>query len=321
MMVPWGAQTRHMNFASKKLNGFYKDSDLTDREKRLIAENSRLKKRNKRLNGAMLFLVNHVEKRLPFFNARVREANAAKEKVAQKVAPNRITPSPKPQKERKQIIGEAWTPENLNRTKQPRRKDPLSMQQIFAEKKREREESADDTDISNVVFVDQPTEPKTNDATLKKAPLYERSKAEKEEAETSEATQNNVTKLEQEIAESVEVVTVTPAAKEDTDLTPDLAPEEVNILAAPTREKKQDVFHPQPAELLNERKDRKPSAEEASRAYMAVSVASTPVPKTEVLDKQEVSDMDGKDIIADQVARENEVLRAAMLRRVNRLRW
>jgi hypothetical protein len=185
----------------------------------------------------------------------------------------------------------------------------------------------DDTDISNVVFVDKPAEPKTDELALKKAPLYERAKAEKEDAETELGTettkgiQDNLTEAQPAKPESVDVVSVAPAAIEDIDLTPDLAPEEVNILAAPTRDRKQDIFHPQPSELMGDRKDRKPSAEEASRAYMAVSVASTPVPKTEILDKDEISKMDEKDIIADQVARENEILRAAMLRRVNRLRW
>ncbi|WP_025897917.1 hypothetical protein [Sneathiella glossodoripedis] len=315
-----------MNFASKKLNGFYKEPEnLTDREKRLIAENQRLKKRNKRLSGAMLYLVTHVEKRLPFFNAGIKAAKEAKQRLKTTPIENVKPPETeqvRPKKPaRKKIVGEAWTPENLNNT--TRRKDPPSMQQILASKKRDREPSEDDTDISNVVFVD-PKETLPAQETTKKTPLYERAQAAREATAPDDTDAVEETLPTEEISSEVSIATeetVATSSNDPTLLTPDLAPEEMNILAAPTRDKAQDIFHPQPSELMEGSDDIKPSAKEASRAYMAVSVAATPVPNINRVEKEEVSELDEDDLIIDQVARQNEVLRAAMLRRVNRLRW
>lgn len=327
-----------MNFASKKLNGFYKDpDDLTVREQRLIAENKRLTKRNKRLSGAMVYLVGHIEKRLPFFNSKLKKSEKSTPSLPltdPTAAPKKASPvqatAPKPA--RKKIIGQAWTPENLNSAstpspKQPRRKDPLSMQQIFADKKRERENLAQaDTDISEVVFVDRPSEKPIEKRTDKK-PLYDRAQAAKEtiipqtpkepEILADSVDDDQPSQIEET---PVETVVVTTDETEAT-LTPELAPEEMNILAAPTRDKKQDVFQPQPSELITDRQDKKTSARDASLAYMAVAVAAKPVPTTEILTDDDTNEMNEHDIIADQVARQNDVMRAAMLRRVNRLRW
>ncbi len=294
-----------MNFASKKLNGYYKNSEaLTTRERKLLAENTRLKKRNKRLSGAMLYLVGHIEKRLPFFTSqesptpKIELSPAPQKESAAKKAP--------PQKTKKKIIGKTWTPENLNQAPQKsRNKDPLSMQQIFADKKRARDEQRQSkVDATEVDIVD---------TAVSKPSLYERSQAVKKEIAAPEVEETNIQEVEEVIIASAEPI--------HDDVTPHLAPEEMNILAAPTKDKKQDVFHPQPSEMYTERAPEKKTARDASNAYMAISVAAKPVPKAEILSNTDLDEIAADEAIAEQVAQQNEVMRAAMLRRVNRLRW
>ena len=95
----------------------------------------------------------------------------------------------------------------------------------------------------------------------------------------------------------------------------------MNILAAPTKDKKQDIFYPQPSEILTEREPERTTARDASNAYKAIAVAAKPVPKTEILSSADLDEIAEDEAIAEQVAQQNEVMRAAMLRRVNRLRW
>ena len=303
-----------MNFASKKLNGYYKNSEaLSTREAKLLAENTRLKKRNKRLSGAMLYLVGHIEKRLPFFNNQA--SSAAKAKLELSPQKESVAPKTPVQKTKKKIIGKTWTPENLNQAPQKtRRKDPLSMQQIFADKKRARDElRLNDIDSSEVVMVE--------DAASKPS-LYERSQAAKEDPTPSPAQETKPHDHTKETAEQeAEEVLVATAEPQADDLTPDLAPEEMNILAAPTKDKKQDIFHPQPSEMLTEREPEKTTARDASNAYMAIAIAAKPVPKAEILSSTDLDEIAADEAIAEQVAQQNEVMRAAMLRRVNRLRW
>lgn len=294
-----------MNFAGKNLNRFLDSSELTAREKRLLAENKRLKKRNKRLSSAMVFLVTHVEKRLPFFNAaaKAQETPPLSSPEAPKAAP-----TPRPPKRKKKIIGEAWQPEKLEAhikkadEKRPRRKDPLSMHQIFADKKKEKTETGEET--SPVVpFPSNDIEP----AVIENAP---------QEQEPIEI-------YEEDLPEETEVIVLSAEPADEDGITPELAPEEMNILAAPTKEKHQDVFHPQPSEILTEREEKQTSAQEASMAYMAVSAVSKPVPDqgVEILSDDDADLPREEDTISHEIAQQSEVMRAAMLRRVNRLRW
>ena len=336
--MPGGAYTLQMNFAGNKLNGFYKETnDLSVRERKLIAENKRLKKRNRRLSGAMVYLVGHIEKRLPFFNSKLKDSQKSTPPlpISDPASPKKkqsLPKTPSPKQVSRKIIGQAWTPENLNRAtpntpNQSRRKDPLSMQQIFADKKRERDDRAEtDVDISEVVFDDKSLAQNT-EVQGDKTPLYDRAQAAKEASTEDQTEQSDAPSTSAqnnpptpETKETIEIAQLVPDDA-DTDLTPALAPEEVNILAAPTRDKKQDVFQPQPSEVITDREVKKTSAREASLAYMAVSVAAKPVPTTEILTDDDISGMDENEIIADQVAHQNDVMRAAMLRRVNRLRW
>ncbi len=304
-----------MNFASKKLNGYYKNSEaLTTREAKLLAENTRLKKRNKRLSGAMLYLVGHIEKRLPFFNNQT--SPAANVKLSSPPKKESIASKPTPQKTRKKIIGTTWTPENLNQVPQkPRRKDPLSMQQIFADKKRAKDElRRSEIDAAEVVIVDE---------AVSKPSLYERSQAAKEDtiAPDTEENPTDHNRRNDTIEQEADEVLIATAEPPTEDLTPNLAPEEMNILAAPTKDKKQDIFYPQPSEILTEREPERTTARDASNAYKAIAVAAKPVPKTEILSSADLDEIAEDEAIAEQVAQQNEVMRAAMLRRVNRLRW
>lgn len=303
-----------MNFASKKLNGYYKNSEaLSTREAKLLAENTRLKKRNKRLSGAMLYLVGHIEKRLPFFNNQT--SPATKVKLSPPPQKESVAPKAPLQKTKKKIVGKTWAPQNLNQAPQkPRRKDPLSMQQIFADKKRARDElQQSDIDGSEVVIVED---------AANKPSLYERSQAAKADT-TAPVAQETIphTPPNEAVELEAEEILVATAEPQTGDLTPDLAPEEMNILAAPTKDKKQDIFHPQPSEMLTERKPEKTTARDAANAYMAISVAAKPVPKAEILSNADLDEIAADESIAEQVAQQNEVMRAAMLRRVNRLRW
>jgi len=305
-----------MNFASKKLNKFHTGSgSLTAREKYLIAENGKLKKRNKRLSSAMLFLVGAVEKRLPFFNSKLRANDASNMPPKSTLPKNKADDEARPltprkeltkrtlpvraQPKKRKIVGEAWQPENLNipeplKPKQPRRKDPLSMQQIFAAKKLNQNNRETPVPES----VKRPTLPESPPA----------GDAEPMEVPSLDLKPDEIFTAEEVIA-----------------ITPDLAPHEVSILAAPTKdqekEKRLDVFHPQPSEIMTDREDKKTTARDASLAYLAVSVAAKPVPKTEVLTDLDDSDIIDNESLEKQVAQQNEMMRAAMLRRVNRLRW
>ena len=285
-----------MNFAGKKLNGFYNNTGtVSAREKHLIAENKKLKRKNKRLSSAMLYLVGHIETRLPFWKSK-----STPKKEDQKPLPLTLeeTPRKKPiqaKQKKKKIIGKTWMPENLDEKrietpKSARRNNPLSMHQIFADKKRDRIEAAS-REPEVVKFptpLDAIPEPSQIPETVSEPPVL----------------------LAEEMADDDAVM-----------LTPALAPDEVSLLAAPTQDKKMDVIHPQPSEIIGEHEDKKMSAKEASMAYLAVSVVAKPVPKSNILTVLDKSEIAEHDALEKQVAQQNEMMRAAMLRRVNRLRW
>ncbi len=261
-----------MNFASKKLTGFYANTtDISAREKALLVENRKLKKKNKRLSTAMLYLVDQIETRLPIWSGKKTEKTARP--AAKLVKPVATAP---PVAQKKKIVGTTWKPEKIDYTpglspSEQRRSEPLSMQQIFAGKKKAKEKT-----------VEKVTPEIQNSPSRSPAPKP------------------------QIVAHPV----IQPATNE---LSPDLAPEEVSLLAIPKKDTSKETPLPPSSETLVEREPKKTSAHEASSAYLAVSIASSPVPEAE-----EVEDSND---IESQVALQNEMMREAMLRRVNRLRW
>lgn len=247
-----------MNFASKKLNGFYTSAQrIPSREEQLLAENQSLKKKNKRLSTAMIYLVDQIEVRLPLWSPK--PPVVAKKKIR--------PPEPK-------IIGEAKKPKkHLSIPEQNMingRSAPLSLQQIFADKKR-------------------PTASKA-------PPLMQSALAQ-----------------EAEIPKASPLVIEAAQPEEDVKNELNLAPEEIFLLAAPTKEKAKDPQVLNSSENLVERVAKKISAQEASLAYLAVSVAASPVPDTK--------ELDNGDVIESKASMQNKIMREAMLRRVNRLRW
>ncbi|WP_169543235.1 hypothetical protein [Sneathiella aquimaris] len=263
-----------MNFVSKKLKNQYSNvSELSDRERKLLAENKKLKRKNKRLSTAMLYLVDQIETRLPLFTAQKPP------KVLPKKEPDPI-PSPAKTRLKRNVSSITWTPEKLDDSQRPqRRRTPLSMQQIFASKNSEKSltppERADDR--------------KTAESPLaKKTPLAEK--------QASLAA-----KLKPEVpAETIQ--------------TPDLAPEEMSLLASPTKERPKDLTKIQPTEVFVKLEQKTVSALEASQSYRAVSIASAPVPDVKTAEDEE-------DEAEKKLLRQNNMMREAMLRRVNRLRW
>ncbi len=309
-----------MNFAGRKLK--YKDEiagDLTPREKRLLAENQKLKKKNKRLSSAMLFLVDHIEAKLPFLNRTAAPVAAkpttpvkAEAKVAplppkkvplaeriEKAQPKPAKKAPPPPPKKPKIVGKAWQPERLDEPSQPVKMKkptrPLSMHQIFAEKKKERDEPAATAKPIKPKQIAQPVEVK-------------------EDTPAVVETMPKPTKVETTSSNDVEVISHTP----------DLAPDEMNILAAPRDQKPERSLAS--SEFLPERNEKKTSAEEASLAYLAVSSVSKPVPELSQIKDEESDDLiidhdEQNNIAIAQAAQQNSMMREAMLRRVNRLRW
>ena len=310
-----------MNFAGRKLK--YKDDiaeDLTPREKRLLAENQKLKKKNKRLSSAMLFLVDHIEAKLPFLNrtttttppvatkepvkkeAKVTPLSPKKVPLAERVEkaqPKPIQKAPPPPPKKPKIVGKAWQPERLDEPAQPVKMKkptrPLSMHQIFEEKKKEREESL----AAKEALEPQETVQSTETA-----------------EDLKPATQTSTAPETKEIIASTEVEAISH--------TPELAPDEMNILAAPRDQKSERSLAS--SEFLPERKEKKTSAEEASLAYLAVSSVSKPVPELTRLNDEDSDDLvidhdEQNNIAVAQAAQQNTMMREAMLRRVNRLRW
>ncbi|MBO6825325.1 MAG: hypothetical protein JJ879_03925 [Sneathiella sp.] len=309
-----------MNFAGRKFKYVNNTAeDLTPREKRLLAENNKLKKRNKRLSTAMLFLVDQVEARLPFLNGPTPakttktpsnapyqpNGDSKKPSLAERVesrseaAQSPKTPAEKPapvasrrpKEVKPQIIGTAWTPEKLEPARkapaEPKPTRPLSIQEVFAEKKKDRDGAEQIDDGVTIPEIPEAAAPPPPDAT----------------------------------ESALEPAQAEPQA--DAPHTPDLAPEEMDILAAPTRDKETNTGIAS-SELIKARKEETKSAAEASMAYRAVSTVSRPVPED---DLKLVEDSD--DVIIDQKdtptlaarAAQHNVMREAMLRRVNRLRW
>jgi len=307
-----------MNFAGRNLKYVNTATgNLSPRERTLLAENKKLKRRNKRLSSAMLFLVDHVEARLPFLNGPSKEKSQTKTPSAEVYQPSgrskkptlaeRVekheeiksattssleekTRPPSPQKEVKQtIVGTAWTPEKLEPSREaptnPTPTRPLSIQQVFAEKKKSREEQVDDG-VSIPEIPEAATPP----------------------VEASISTESPADESVENAAHHA----------------PELAPEERDILAAPTREKTSGGALAS-SEIIKARKEEKKSAAEASMAYQAVSTVSRPVPE----DIKSNSSEDNQEMILDEEenpsltarAAQHNVMREAMLRRVNRLRW
>lgn len=298
--MPRGHNSRKMNFAGKKLNGFYNNTgDLSVREKRLLAENRKLKKKNKRLSSAMLYLVGHIEARLPIWNTKAKAALQKSETpspVAEEKPRRKLVKPVQPKK--KKIIGKTWKPEHLEQNIEDRpqkklRKNSLNIQQIFGDKKQLEEKLAKSVGKTSEVVKFQPPE--------------------KNEPETPQVVELSA---EPEIIEAEEISSDTHS-----DLTPNLAPEEVSLLAAPIKDRKMDIIHPHSSEVIGEQDDLKTSAKEASMAYLAVSVAAKPVPKSDVITVLDDNEIAEADLLEKQVAQQNEMMRAAMLRRVNRLRW
>ncbi len=87
---------------------------------------------------------------------------------------------------------------------------------------------------------------------------------------------------------------------------PKLEPHEIDILRSPTQEKKTSKSEKSGDENDVPREAEKTSAQQAAEAYEAVAVVSTPVPEENILKNGVVDD---------------DPYRAAMRRRVNRLRW
>lgn len=240
---------------------------MSDRERALLSENSKLKKRNKRLSNAMLYLVRQVEIRLPLLSKRKQEE--------QKPEPIR---SLSPQRLKKNVIGKTWKPEKLD-PQPPLKKhaSPLTMQQIFAKKA-----------ISESTAKQQETVP---------------------QEETTDLTSSTIQEPEARALEISNELDIPPISH-----TPDLAPEEMTLLASPTRDNTKELTHLMPNELFSKREAQKVSSEEASQTYRAVSIASAPVPEIDDLE-QAVEEEEQK------LVRQNNMMREAMLRRVNRLRW
>lgn len=268
-----------MNFAGKKLNGYYSDaSDISAREKVLLAENKKLKSKNKRLSTAMLYLVDQIEIRLPFWTSK-KSKPTAPASVAAQPAP---TPMPKPVK--RKIVGKAWMPEKIDYTPgvpiaTPRRNRPLNIHEIFSKRNQEKA-------------------PALKTDTLKTPQSMKVDPTEKEELEIE---------LEQEAIQKK------TSPQPSNGLSPDLAPEEVNLLAAPKKDNYREITERLSSEQLIEREEKKTSAKEASLTYLAVSMASSPVP--------EHKELNDENTIEHQVAVQSDIMREAMLRRVNRLRW
>ncbi len=254
-----------MNFASKKLSEYYSTTaSISDREKALLAENKKLRQKNKRLSTAMLYLVDQIEIRLPFWNARKKKETEAEKPI----------PAPAIKRVKKNVIGKVWKPEKLGPPGQMKKHSaPLSMHQLFAEKKNIRPETPKEKPISVENLAEEPQiETVLPEQTVKVA-------------ETTERPQ-----------------------------TPELAPEEMNLLASPTKDKAKELTSMSPAELFIKPEQKKTSLQEASQTYMAVSMASSPVPSA---DEQ----LDDEEKIEQQLVQQNNMMREAMLRRVNRLRW
>lgn len=255
-----------MNFAGKKLGDHYKGSaKMSDRERALLAENTKLKKRNKRLSTAMLYLVKQVEVRLPLLSKKKQEKP--------KVEPIR---SLSPQRLKKNVIGKTWKPEKLDSISPVKKHAaPLTMQQIFAKK----------------------PAPETEPEKAEAVPQQEM------------AVPSTIQEPEARALEISNELDIPPISH-----TPDLAPEEMTLLASPTKDNTKELTHLMPNELFTKREDKKISSQEASQTYRAVSIASAPVPEIDDLE-QAVEEEEQK------LVRQNNMMREAMLRRVNRLRW
>jgi len=255
-----------MNFAGKKLGDHYKGSTkMSDRERALLAENTKLKKRNKRLSTAMLYLVKQVEVRLPLLGKKKQEEP--------KVEPIR---SLSPQRLKKNVVGKTWKPEKLDPISSVKKHAaPLTMQQIFAKK---------------------PT-PEIEPEKTEAVPQQEM------------AVPSTIQEPEARALEISNELDIPPISH-----TPDLAPEEMTLLASPTKDNTKELTHLMPNELFTKREDKKISSQEASQTYRAVSIASAPVPEIDDLE-QAVEEEEQK------LVRQNNMMREAMLRRVNRLRW
>ncbi|MCG8492493.1 MAG: hypothetical protein MI743_12815 [Sneathiellales bacterium] len=257
-----------MNFAGKKLSDHYTGSTkMSKRERALLAENTKLKKRNRRLSTAMLYLVKQVEIRLPLLNRKKPEEN--------KIEPVRSLAS---QRLKKNIVGKTWKPEKLDlNTPAENHTAPLKMQQIFANKK--------DPEIKQ-------------EKPLGISP--------QKSAEPSPSTIQDPEARALEISNELDIPPISH--------TPDLAPEEMTLLASPTKDNAKELTHLMPNELFTKREEQKISSQEASQTYRAVSIASAPVPDIDDLE-QAVEEEEQK------LVRQNNMMREAMLRRVNRLRW
>jgi len=247
-----------MNFAGKNLKGFYSNArEISSREEELLAENRSLKKKNKRLSTAMVYLVDQIEVRLPLW--------APKPPVVEKKKARK--PEPK-------IIGEDRKPKIrtplADRNSKNLRSQPLSLQQIFSDKKKS---------IAAKTPLDLPLTPP-------------------QETELSQAT-----------PVIVEIVEPTDETKNGLSL----APEEISLLAAPTKENPKDPKILNSSENMVERVAKKTSLKEASLTYMAVSVAASPVPNTKEVEDDSPA--------ASKASVQNKIMKEAMLRRVNRLRW
>ncbi len=264
-----------MNFASKKLSEYYSgsvssaDRGASDREKALLAENKKLRQRNKRLSTAMLYLVEQIEVRLPILNNWKNRKQVLPEE--------KPIPAPAIRRIKKNVIGKTWKPEKLEDTTSLRRKStPLSMQQLFADKKHTRPAETEIPSIASLAS--SMNEEKETSSHIDEAPI---------DVKTGGAAPH----------------------------TPDLAPDEMSILASPTKDKSRELTEMTPSELFVKQEQKKTSSEEASKTYMAVSMASSPVPKEEILLD------DREDQIEQKLIQQNNMMREAMLRRVNRLRW
>ncbi|MEH6402831.1 MAG: hypothetical protein V7750_05615 [Sneathiella sp.] len=243
-----------MNFAGKKLNGFYTDARSdSSREEKLLAENRSLKKKNKRLSTAMIYLVDQIEVRLPLWSPKPPLLERKKTLPA------------KPK-----IIGEGRKIKNSTlsgeRNTDKARSQPLSLQQIFADKRK--------TSPSKL----------TPSLPIKTLP-----------------------------SEEIPIVVEITAPAEEIGDGLSLAPEEINLLAAPTKENAKDPELLNSSENMVERVAKKTSLREASLTYMAVSVAASPVPDSSELEEDFPEE--------SKISVHNKVMREAMLRRVNRLRW
>ncbi|GLQ05519.1 hypothetical protein [Sneathiella chinensis] len=259
-----------MNFTSKKPEQYILDSpDLSEREKSLIAENRKLRRKNKRLSQAMLYLVDQIEVK---FNA-LNRAYPTPAPTAQEPAPAPIAtpapapvkqavPAPKPasRKPRPKVSGTLWQPEKLIHSR-PVRKTPTP-------------ETAHPLEEPEILMARGIVTPEPVQEAAPPAP-----------APSSAMTHG-----------------------------PDLAPEEVSLLSSP-RENRKPLPLRDSAGHLVKREAKKTSAEEASNTYLSVSLASRPTPDIDIPEPPR------KTPPSDLPQPQESGHRAAMMRRVNRLRW